>query len=848
MPEQRAILPSNPTPIHYALEIVPDRASWTFTGTVAIELNASEAVSTVTCNSVDLHVVEARVTMGNRNVQVTRVTYDKEVGRVSFQLAEDVAGDFVLHVQYTGEIIEKLCGYYRAESAAGVLGTTQFEAVDARRALPCWDEPNRKATFQLTLVVPSDEVALSNTSEESVTEDGGKRRVRFQRTPKMSTYLLAWTHGRLDFIETTVSQTHSQRQTRIRLYAQDTAAKDRGQFALEVASRCLPLYENFFGSDYVLDKCDLIAIPNFAAGAMENWGLVTYRETALLCDKASSSAERARVAIIVAHELAHQWFGNLVTMDWWRELWLNEAFATWVEYWAVDTLYPAMNIWAQFVSSDAVSAFDHDARTSSHAIEVDINNAEEVDDIFDAISYCKGCCILRMIIDFIGIDAFRTGVAAYLKQFTFSNATTVDLWRFLGEASGRDLVPILAKWTGCQGYPWISASREGENLILEQHRFLASGVAPASEDTVIWPVPLTILFGRGSESNEHRLLLDQRTNAIPIPPGTEWVRVNKGGSTFVRVRHSQDLHIASAVPHLSALDRLALASDQRAFALAGHIDAEEMLANLLSWSNETDASVIKSVASLQSTLRKLVPDPSRPRFDEVSRDVFCNFREVHGLLPRDADAGVLNESRAVVTRILARANDDNALRVCRDLWASRATKDIPADLRPAVYATMCEIGGEATFDELISMHQKSDTTEGVRCLRALPKAKSETLLVRAAEYALSTHVRSQDCLSVLASLPTTAEGAKVYVGTVKQHWRTLSQKIPPMLLGRLLQGADEIQDSDLIDELTTFAATIDHAEFSGVERSFKQGIEGARNLSAWVRRFEARFVDALNRS
>jgi aminopeptidase N len=834
----RNVLPANPSPVHYDLHITPDTSAWTFEGKVRITLDFTGPAKEVVCNGNDLKVIEAAIVTDSGRTPVTDISYDEVDKRIHFKLASEVSSLAILEIAYSGVIGEKLCGYYKAKhSGGGFLGTTQFEATDARRALPCWDEPNRKATFQVTMVVDEKETVLSNTSEEKRTVENGKAVVTFKKTPVMSTYLLAWTHGELNYIEQTGHKVHGKEPTVVRVYtAGITKASEKGTFALEVAVRCLELYEKFFGSDYILDKCDLIAIPNFAAGAMENWGLITYRETALLCDESSSSGDTAYVALVVAHELAHQWFGNLVTMDWWRELWLNEAFATWVEYWVVDELYPEMNVWTRFVLQDSVAAFDLDAMLSSHPIEVEIRNAEQVDDIFDAISYSKGCCILRMIIDYIGLNAFQTGVSKYLREFQFRNATTVDLWRHLGAAAGQDnLDSILANWTGEQGYPYLKAglSADGKKLEIEQYRFLASGDCSTPSH---WRVPLAVAIGtgKGDTFDVKKIIVEPGKTLIDLPEGTQWVRVNKDGSTFCRVKHEDNLNVAKAIAHLSTLDRMSLASDQRALSLAGLIHGGDALRCLQAWFNEDDSAVVKAVVSLEVSLRRLVPNGDKAAedaYNAVVRKLYGAFVAKHSLSAKSSDSGVLAEVRGQVLRRLVKAGDEAAIKTCQSLWDKRDSAAIAPDLRQAVYSSMCESHGRPVYDALKAMHAQSsaNVTEGRRLLRAMRATEDQALLREAADFAISDQVRSQDCLDILAGLPLTVAGASIFVDVVTTRWAMLWAKMPPMLYGRMLQSADEIEDEALLNRLEAFVNGVDAQQLSAIERSFKQGVESARN-------------------
>jgi len=389
--KDRIALPSHVSPKNYKLRIEPDLVACTFVVQEEISLVLKHEVKEIVANAKDLKFSSAAI-VSNGTRQEAVVTIDEKNERVTFAVPTAIkAGEATLHASFTGELNDKLKGFYRSKYTVNkedrFMGVTQFEPTDARRSVVCWDEPNVKSTFDVTLVVPNDRLAISNmpiTSEKAVGDK--KKEVTFARTPIMSIYLLAYIVGEFDFVEGKTPNGVT-----VRVYT-PLGKREQGQFALQVAVKTLPFYDEWFGIPYPLPKMDLLAIPDFAAGAMENWGCVTYRETALLVDPQNSSAATKQwVALVVGHELAHQWFGNLVTMDWWTHLWLNEGFASWIEYLCVDHCFPEWDIWTQFVYSDTGRALSLDALSNSHPVEVPINDPAEIDEIFDAISYSKGC-------------------------------------------------------------------------------------------------------------------------------------------------------------------------------------------------------------------------------------------------------------------------------------------------------------------------------------------------------------------------------------------------------------------------------------------------------------------------
>ena len=404
----RAVLPLN-----YDLVLQPDLEKFTFSGHETLELEVVEATNEIVLNAIDLDIEFQRLTTSDNVVAAPpTVTVDEELERISFLFEEELSpGKVVMDLAFEGTLNDQLRGFYRSQYVDDdgnerYLASTQFEATDARRAFPCWDEPAFKATFDVTLIVPDGLAAISNTAVISETSaSAGLRTVKFERSPKMSTYLVAFIVGDMVSVE---EQTPSG--TLMRVWA-TRGREEQGRYALDNAVRLLSYFNGYFGIPFPLSKLDHIAIPDFAAGAMENWGAITYRETALLYDpENSAAAARQRIVEVIAHEMAHMWFGDLVTMAWWDDLWLNESFASWMGDKAVDNLYPEWDMWTQFVSADTNSGLSLDGLRNSHPIEANVGNPSEIRELFDAISYSKGGATLRMLEQFLGPDTFQKGL------------------------------------------------------------------------------------------------------------------------------------------------------------------------------------------------------------------------------------------------------------------------------------------------------------------------------------------------------------------------------------------------------------------------------------------------------
>uniref|UniRef100_A0A8B9Z127 Puromycin-sensitive aminopeptidase n=1 Tax=Buteo japonicus TaxID=224669 RepID=A0A8B9Z127_9AVES len=534
-----------------------------------------QATNQIVMNCADIDIITASYAPeGDEEVHATGFNYQNEDEKVTLSFPSTLQkGTGTLKIDFVGELNDKMKGFYRSKYTTPTGDTryaavTQFEATDARRAFPCWDEPAIKATFDISLVVPKDRVALSNMNvidRKPYPDDENLVEVKFARTPIMSTYLVAFVVGEYDFVEA-----RSLDGVLVRVYT-PVGKAEQGKFALEVAAKTLPFYKDYFNVPYPLPKIDLIAIADFAAGAMENWGLVTYRETALLIDpKNSCSSSRQWVALVVGHELAHQWFGNLVTMEWWTHLWLNEGFASWIEYLCVDHCFPEYDIWTQFVSADYTRAQELDALDNSHPIEVSVGHPSEVDEIFDAISYSKGASVIRMLHDYIGDEDFRKGMNLYLTKFQQKNAATEDLWESLEKASGKPIAAVMNTWTKQMGFPliYVEAEQQEDDKVLKlvQKKFCASGPY-TGEDFPMWMVPISICTSDDPTCAKMQILMDkpELTLVLKDIKPDQWVKLNLGTVGFYRTQYSPDM-LESLIPairdlSLPPVDRLGLQND-----------------------------------------------------------------------------------------------------------------------------------------------------------------------------------------------------------------------------------------------------------------------------------------------
>lgn len=448
-------LNNNVIPSHYDLLI--DVKEESFLGEVTMYLNARKSVTSFKFNSHNLELSNLVVfTVSEKGKKIIESNFTENDQFVTVNLKNSsLEGEFRLSVSFSGKYSETMEGFYKSDYNGNPIYSTHFEPTDARAAFPCFDQPDMKSTFSITLKVPAGNIALSNNELESSTNNV----YTFKKTPIMSTYIVAWVIGKLEYVEDTTSSPP------IRVYA-DASEKEWGRFSLTVARKCLKFFENYFDHKYPLPKLDMVAIPSFAMGAMKNWGLVTYRKTSLLFDKKSTPIRsKKNIAITVCHELAHMWFGNLVTMKWWNDLWLNEGFATWAATLAIaDSLQDILpwDAWSSFINDDIESGMAMDSLKSTHPIAVTVEDPVEISQIFDAISYSKGSSIIKMLENWLGADVFKKGLKKYIETYASKNAETKDLWNCLTEAANEhnpsenvNVAEIIDPWVSRGGFPYV---------------------------------------------------------------------------------------------------------------------------------------------------------------------------------------------------------------------------------------------------------------------------------------------------------------------------------------------------------------------------------------------------------
>ncbi|KAK4535842.1 hypothetical protein CDCA_CDCA06G1867 [Cyanidium caldarium] len=831
-------------------------ALFVFHGQETVEIEVRRPTRDIVLHALEMQIRTARID-GDLEVESISMDTDAQTATLRFPQELQPSRRYRLWIEFRGNLNAKMVGFYRskyrdAESGAvRYMAVTQFEATDARQAFPCWDEPSIKSKFRVTLIAPPGRTCLSNmpVEREAVRESDGKQVVRFAETPIMSTYLLAFVVGEFDYVEA-----HTAEKVRVRVYTQ-RGQSHLGQFALECATRVLSFFTEFFGIPYPLPKEDLIAIPDFAAGAMENWGLITFRETALLLDpKQSAASVKSRVAEVVAHELAHQWFGNLVTMEWWTHLWLNEGFATWAAELAVDHMFPRWQQWMQFVSATFSAALRLDGLKSSHPIEVEVRRAQEVNEIFDAISYCKGASVIRMLANYLGLEAFQAGLRRYLKRFMYANASTDDLWRALEEESGKPIAPMMRSWTRQTGYPVIEV--DDEAMTLSQTRFLADGgAADDAADDQSWMVPLGLVDSRQPRTPRYQLLAERHDALLQgdrrALEEVEWIKVNAGQTGVFRVNYRPGMWARLVKPirdkALGATDRLGLSMDALALTKAGRLPASIALQVLSAFDREDDYScwtdVVGSLGELCSVF-VYGDEALQVQFNEFAARLLQRIGEQVGWEPQPDEEHVTALLRALVLGALGRYAHPATVQEARRRWARerKALEPVVADLRYPVMATVVQHGGEAEFDSVLETYRAAKMDEErVRCIRALSCTRDPSRMAWMLEWGLDrAQVKAQDAIYVYASVAAaSAAGRHMAWRFLRDHWAVFFDRYGKgnfLLSNYVASTLRDHNQPEVAAEVQAFFDGISPKQREGIARTIQQSLERIRTNAAWKQR------------
>ncbi len=664
MPAPKQASPGHHVEIeNYSIRINIDSKRFTYTGTEEILFTSGDGM--LKLDSVDLSVTAAFL-----DGKPSEIVDERETQTLTVRCTPGKQS--VLKLEFNGAIPKLLTGLYHARSQSGDVFTTQFESNGARRAFPCLDHPAYKATFDLTLEIDRELDAISNMPVRSLTESQGRKTVSFERTPRMSTYLLYIGVGRFD------SRTIRHGNVDIILTA-PRGQLTKSDFPLEIAAGVLDLYEEYFGIPYMLPKLHLISVPEFGAGAMENWGAITFREIYLSIDESTGSSNYKSIAEVIAHEIAHQWFGDLVTMEWWNDLWLNESFATFMSYKMISAMKPQWDAIGDLINLRTEGALKNDALKHSHPIDARVRDPEEIAQIFDEISYGKGASILRMIEGYVGPDNFRNGIRKYLRDHAYGNARGSDLWHAIEEASGLPVSRIMEAWIKKKGYPVVIAGHEGETIRLAQEQFLLD----SSRTGETWPIPLTIMRENGTESS----LMESGSLRID---SQGFVKLNRDFSGFYRTVYDDTLfrRITERIASLSPYDLWGIANDLMAMVQSGRIDFPTYMARIRGIWETRHPLVLQEINSQLQYLFLIRPE------SREAREAIREFTDIHipylGEKKQDEEINIsIARSALQFTRSLV---DREYAASLASMFQDYFSQD--PDMRSAVAISFARISGE----------------------------------------------------------------------------------------------------------------------------------------------------------
>src|ERR1700722_6860530 len=798
-------LPKTVTPKRYEIRLTPDLKAFTFQGDVNVAVVVNEATDDVVLNALELEIDKVTAERGGKSL-TAKAEMEPAKERAHLRFTEKLSpGEWTLKIAFRGILNDKLHGFYRsqyqdASGKAHVAATTQFESTDARRAFPCWDEPELKASYKVTLVIDESLAAISNGGQESERKlPGGKKEVVFKETIRMSTYLVAFIVGEFDATAPGDAGTP--------LRAVHVPGKSNlTNFAKEIGAFSLKYFANYYGLPYPGDKVDLIAIPDFASGAMENLGAITFRETALLIDdKAASRAELERVADVVAHENAHMWFGDLVTMKWWNGIWLNEAFATFMEILAVDAFRPEWQRWVSFgVEREAAMAVD--GLHATRPVEFPVGRPEEAQGMFDVLTYQKGGSVLRMLEQFLGPDVFREGINDYLTTHSHGNTETSDLWDALERSSGRAVRTIMDTWINQGGYPLL---RVGDDGALTQTPFSYRG-EPGGAIGSRWLVPVLTRSLGDTEVDSPSILIDgTRASKDPVTIKSGADLVNAGGSGYYRVSYPTAMveRLAGQLTELAPLERYNLVSDSWAASLSGQAPLSDLLrlARALVDSAEGDPSVWSVVIGALGLFDRVLPDADRPVLALSIRTLLGPLARDPGWDPGDGDNERTPALRASVLRTLGTVGEDPEIQA----EATRRFADTDTTLHPDIESAILDIvawhGGHPQFEEFLARYRApANPQEENRYLYALASFRQLDLAMRTFDLAMS-EVRTQNAPFVLQLLVANRMTGRAVWQRITEEWDALVAKFPSNILPRMLDGIRGLcNPAELADQVTAF--------------------------------------------
>jgi len=823
-------LPEVAAPENYKLTFTPDLDKATFEADETISIRVLKPTSEITLNAVEIEFHEVTITSGG-NTQKARVTPDKAKEMVVLAVEKPLpAGAAIVHITYTGILNSEMRGLYLGKDDQGrKYAASQFEATDARRAFPSFDEPAYKATFDITAVADKGLVAISN---QKIVSDapgpGDKHTVRFATTVKLSSYLAALVVGNFEYIEGEADGIP------IRVYS-TPGKKEMGKFALESAEHVLSYYDKYFNIKYPYGKLDLVGLPDFSAGAMENAGCITFREVLLQIDEKQGSVDlKKTIASVIAHEMAHQWFGDLVTMQWWDDIWLNEGFATWMSSKPVQAWKPEWNFNLDDVSGTG-GTLNTDSLANTRPIHQAAETPGQIIELFDGIAYGKAASVLRMLESYLGEQTFRAGVNAYIEKHQYANATADDFWGAQAQTSKKPVDQIMPTFVKQAGAPFINVksqcSGNTTTVTLDQRRYYYDREKLQASNDELWQIPMCMKSSTGAQKCE---VLTRKEQTVTLPGCSTWVLANAGATGYYRAGYQPDAVRAlagDAESKLSPAERIALQSDIWASVRVGREPVGDYLAFAQGLGSDRNRAVLEDVLGrLNFVGQYLVTDSDRESYRAWLRQYLTPILKDVGWEPKPGESDEHRTLRARVFNSLGYdARDPEVLAQARKL-AEKALDDpasVDREMAGGALTLAALNGDQAFYDRLMTaIKNPKSPEEYYMYLFTLPQFTDPKLLQRTLDYAISPDVRSQDALGVVTSVMANPQGEKQAWDFVLAHWDAVQKVGGPFASAQVVGSTGSFCDAHMRDQVVDFYAA---HKIEAAERTYRQAIERINN-------------------
>ena len=827
-------LSKNVFPKKYVISLDINLDNFTYSGNQIIDIEINKKTKRIQLNAAELTIDKCFIQNKDKKRLEADVVYEKEIECITFIFPTEIdSGKWELGIGFHGEIRDDLRGFYKSKFVDDKgneqwLGTTQFEPTAARYAFPCWDEPDFKAIFSMSLISDKQYIRISNEEvlEEKIL-DNGKVETKFVDSMIMSSYLVAFIIGPLEITE--IGRVGD---TLVRIIHRPSFSKDT-KYAGEAALKILDFFEKYYEIKYPGTKLDLIAIPDFAMGAMENIGAITFRESLLILDENSATrSELARSVTVIAHELAHMWFGDLVTMEWWDGIWLNEAFASLMEVISSDATYPEFKLWGDMNLSRS-AGFAVDSLQTSRPVEFEVESPEQAEEMFDALTYEKGSTVLRMFETFIGEEVFKEGVRTYLNKYKYKNTNSPDLWECLSETSGRPLNKMLPSWIHQEGFPIVQIEKKGGQWELSQKRYLINGETTDQ----LWMVPVKMRDLNSNEEividlNERDMLINNKDMVYPL--------INSGGWGFYYSSYSKDhlYRIAENLNLLSTNEKYRLIEDAWATIRIGNLDLETFMVIVSSYKEETDVDLWTLISGYVSTIERVIQENNKESFYEwVAELVEYNYNNL-GFEPKDGESQEIRQLRTIIVRIKAlHSGDEQIVKLSSELFKNKEMEKIKDGNYFGLVLSLATQDEEIGANEFLDRFRSAPSPQIESRYRGiLGQIKNKEMVEVLTSAILNGTIRGADSPYIIASMIANKHNGESSWDTVIKKFDQILEKMPDWTASRILDALPAIYEKDFAEKIIDF---LDSNPLPSAEKAQAQKIERLKANIAFSNRISS---------